>query len=207
MIVKTLPVGQLEANCYIIADEQTGHAMIIDPGDEPDRILDEANDLQIDYIFLTHAHFDHAGVIGDLKEATSAEIILHPDEVPVYESIRDHAAAWGFMVEAPPPPDILMSDGDELLVGGMGFVVVHTPGHSPGSMCLYGEGAAFTGDTLFAGSVGRSDLPGGNMAQLKESFRRLMAMPGETRVFPGHGPATSIGHEMKFNMFAGEFLG
>jgi hydroxyacylglutathione hydrolase len=206
MVVKTLTVGQLEANCYIVIDENTGHAFIIDPGDEPDRILEELGEVKIDYIFLTHGHFDHAGAAGEIKKATEAEIIINEQELPVYERLRDHAAFWGFDVEAPPKPDIFMGDGDELLVGDMAFIVLHTPGHSPGGMCLYGEGAVFTGDTLFASSVGRTDLPGGSLQQLKESFRRLMAMPKETTVYSGHGPASTIGRELQSNMFTEEFL-
>jgi glyoxylase-like metal-dependent hydrolase (beta-lactamase superfamily II) len=168
MLVKTLPVGQLEANCYIAIDEQTNKAMIVDPGDEPDRIIEEAKDLEVEFIVLTHAHFDHAGALEELREATGA--------------------------------------GDQISLGGLAFAAIHTPGHTPGSMCLYGEGAVFTGDTLFAGSVGRTDFPGGSLSQMKDSFRRLMRLPGETAVLSGHGPPTSIAREREENMFATEFL-
>jgi len=207
MIVKTLEIGPLQSNCYIVADEETNEAIIIDPGDEPDRVLEEAEGFKVRYIVLTHAHFDHTAAIPEIKEATGAEVMLHEADVEVYRSAPAHAASWGFQVDPLPEPDVLVGEGDEVLFGGLAFMVLHTPGHSPGSMCLYFEGMAFTGDTLFAGSVGRTDLPGGSMPQMRESFRRLMGLPDSTVVLPGHGPRSSIGREKAENMFSGEFLG
>lgn len=206
MIVKTIPVGQLESNCYIIADEETSRALVIDPGDEPDRIIEELNGLDVDYIVLTHAHFDHAGAVGELKEATGAKILIHEDEGEHYAGIKDQGAFWGFSLPDLPEPDAKIKDGDELVLGSLTFTVIHTPGHTPGGICLYSSGVVITGDTLFAGSVGRTDFPGGSMAQLKESFRLLMDLPDDTQVLPGHGPASTIGREKSMNMFAKEFL-
>ena len=206
MIVKTIPVGQLESNCYIIADEETNKAFVVDPGDEPDRIIEELADLKVDLIVLTHAHFDHAGAVGELKEATGAKIVIHEDERDHYASIKDQGAFWGFSLPNLPEPDMHIKDGDELVLDSLAFTAIHTPGHTPGGICLYTPGLVITGDTLFAGSVGRTDFPGGSIAQLKESFRRLMGLPDETKVLPGHGPATTIGRERSMNMFSAEFL-
>lgn len=204
MVVKTLAVGPLEANCYIIADENNNKAVVIDPGDEPDRILDELDGLEVQYIILTHAHFDHAGAVGDIKEATGAELALHFEDSPILQAAHEHAAFWGFKVEPVPKPDILLNEGDELIVGDLRFHVIHTPGHSPGSICLYVNKVLITGDTLFAGSVGRTDLPGGNMNALKASYKRLMALPDDTAVLSGHGPASTIGRERADNFFSYE---
>jgi glyoxylase-like metal-dependent hydrolase (beta-lactamase superfamily II) len=207
MIVKTIPVGPLEANCYILADEETKQAIIVDPGDEPDMILEQAEGFKVLFVVLTHAHFDHVGAVNDIKEATGAEVALHEADFAVYETAKDHAAFWGFEIEPPDMPTLALHDGDEFLVGNLSFAVIHTPGHSPGGMCIYTEGALITGDTLFAGSVGRTDLQGGDISAMKASFRRLMGLPDETTVFPGHGPTSTIGIEKEHNMFAAEFLG
>jgi glyoxylase-like metal-dependent hydrolase (beta-lactamase superfamily II) len=207
MQIITLPVGNLEANCYIIVDEDTNKAAIIDPGDEPDRILEAAEGLDVEFILLTHAHFDHAGAVGEIKEATDATIAMHADEVPVYDAMQDMAGYWGFQVPKPPAPDIILAEGEEVLIGSMTLAVIHTPGHTPGGICFYTPGTVFTGDTLFAGSIGRTDFPGGSYQQIGASFRKLMGLPSETKVYSGHGPVTSIGREKTTNMFAEEFLG
>jgi glyoxylase-like metal-dependent hydrolase (beta-lactamase superfamily II) len=207
LIIRTVPVGALEANCYIIAEEETGRAMIIDPGDEPDRILELAEGLQVQFIVLTHAHFDHVGAVAELKEATGARVALHEADQEVYGSVADQAAFWGYKLPSLPPPDILLKEGDELAFGKVVFTVIHTPGHTPGGICLYSESLVITGDTLFAGSVGRTDFPGGSLSHLKASFRRLMALPDDTTVLSGHGSASTIGRERVQNMFAREFLG
>lgn len=208
MLVKSLPVGQLEANCYVVADENSDEALIIDPGDEPDRILEMVEDLNVRYIVLTHAHFDHAGAVQDIKEQTGAEIVLHELDLEHYNSISMQGSMWGFQMEPLPESDITVNEGDLITVGDTKLTIIHTPGHTPGSMSLYSdEGFVFTGDTLFAGSIGRTDFPGGSLRDMKASFRKLMGLPGDTAVFSGHGPATSIGIEKEQNMFAAEFLG
>ncbi|MBF0560297.1 MAG: MBL fold metallo-hydrolase [Nitrospirae bacterium] len=208
MIVKIVSVGPLQANCVIVADDVSLKALVIDPGDEPDRIsgIINAMGLNVEMIVCTHGHFDHMGVVSDIKKETGARIALHRDEIELYRGAKDMAAFWGYELETPPDPDILLSEGDTIKAGGLNFSVLHTPGHSPGGICLYGDGIVITGDTLFKGSVGRTDFYGGDMEKLKQSFRRLMALPESTNVVPGHGPATTIGYEKAENMFSEEFL-
>ncbi len=204
--IKTLVVGQLEANCYIIYDPGNREAMVVDPGDEPDRILDliTTDNLKVRHIVCTHTHFDHVGAIPELREKTEARIVIHKDEAEIYEAARDMAALWGYDVDPLPPPDIYVTEGDEIKTGSLVFRVMHTPGHSPGGICLYGNGIVITGDTLFAGSVGRTDFPGGDIDLLKGSFKRLMSLPDDTVVLPGHGPRSTIGREKRENFFINE---
>lgn len=206
MVLRSLTVGPLECNCYIVADEQTKEAILFDPGDEPDRIMDviRENGLTIEYIVLTHAHFDHVGAVPDIKKETNAKVAVHEDELEIYDSVKDQGAFWGYDVVPLPPPDMLLKEGDEIKIGGLRFNVLHTPGHSPGSICLLGEGVVITGDTLFQGAVGRTDFYGGDMDKLKASFKRLLTLPDETRVLPGHGPLTTIGKERSENLFSEE---
>ncbi|MGE5237895.1 MAG: MBL fold metallo-hydrolase [Chloroflexota bacterium] len=232
MLVRTLVVGNLESNCHIIADGDSGEAMIVDPGDEPDRIMDAISERRLKTVDIvcTHGHFDHVGAVSEIKEETGARVVMHRDELAVYRAATDMAAFWGFKLaftssfkwpsgysqemqaswgqeEHPLPyPDLFVGEGDKVSLGDLSFTVLHTPGHSPGGICLYGEGIVITGDTLFAGSVGRTDFAGGSMEKLKLSFRRLMALPEETKVLCGHGPHSTIGHEKRHNMFAQEFL-
>ncbi len=208
LLIVDLTVGPLQTNCFVIADTVSGEAMVVDPGDEPDRIMDvvHENSLKVKYVVCTHAHFDHLGAVSDIKAETGARVVLHRDELGIYASARDLAVLWGFDLDQLPPPDMLVGEGDKIDIGGSHFEIFHSPGHSPGGICLYGESIVVTGDTLFAGSVGRTDFPGGDIDKLKESFRRLMSLPEQTRVLPGHGPETSIGHEKRENMFSEEFL-
>ena len=206
MIIKKLVVGTPENNCFIIGDDKSKECFIVDPGDEPDRILDLVNEngLKVKYIVCTHAHFDHIAVVSDIKIETKAEIVLHRDDLEIYRSSKDHAASWGFDLDSQPEPDLFVAEGDTLEIGDLKFGILHTPGHSPGGICLYGEGIIITGDTLFAGSVGRTDLYGGDFGKLKKSFKRLLSLPDDVKVLPGHGPETTIGHEKIDNFFAAE---
>jgi hydroxyacylglutathione hydrolase len=187
MIIKKLVVGSLENNCYIIADEKTNECFITDPGDEPDRILDliHKNNLIMKYIICTHAHFDHVAAIPEIKEETKARIVLHSDDLNMYRSTKDQAAAWGYEMDPLPEPDIFVSEGDILEVGGLKFEVI-------------------TGDTLFAGSVGRTDLQGGDISKLRKSFKRLMSLPDDVKVLAGHGPESTIKKEKIDNFFSHE---
>jgi glyoxylase-like metal-dependent hydrolase (beta-lactamase superfamily II) len=204
--VKSISVGSLEVNCYIVYDGDTKEAMVIDPGDEPDRIQEmiQSSGLRVKYIVCTHTHFDHVGAIPELEESTGAAIAIHRDELDIYRAAKDMGRLWGFALDSLPEPDRFLKEGDELHIGKLSFTVLHTPGHSPGCICLYGEGLLFTGDTIFAGSVGRTDFPGGSLNRLKESFKRLLELPENTRVLPGHGPSTTIGTEKEENFFVAE---
>jgi len=206
MFIKRLAVGPLEENCFIVADEKTKEAMIIDSGDEPDRIMEivKENNLKVKYIVCTHAHFDHVGAISDIKKETGAKIVIHNDEREIYDGARDQAAFWGYELEPLPAPDMFVKEGDTLVIGNFKFEILHTPGHSPGGICLYGENVVFSGDTLFAGSVGRTDFYGGDMNKLKESFLRLMSLSPDTKVFAGHGPSSTIRQEKAGNFFMEE---
>lgn len=206
MIIETLIVGALENNCFIIADDNTKEALVVDPGDEPDRILEliTTNNFNVRYIVCTHAHFDHVGAISEIKEKTGAKITIHRDELEIYKAARDQAAFWGYELDPLPEPDVFVSEGDKLEIGNLRFDILHTPGHSPGGICLYGEGILITGDTLFAGSVGRTDFYGGDMERLKGSFKRLISLADEVRVFPGHGPESTICKEKAGNLFLDE---
>lgn len=207
MIVKKLTVGPLEENCYIIGDSKTKQAIVVDPGDEPDRIIDliKENGFEVKSIICTHAHFDHLGAIGDIKKATGAKILINNEDIELYEKVKDQAVFWGYELDDMPEPDGFLNEGDKVKVGNLAFKVLHTPGHSPGGICLYGEGIVVTGDTLFQGSVGRTDFQGGDITKLKESFRRLLDLPEDTTVLSGHGSETTIGREKRENLFAEEF--
>jgi hydroxyacylglutathione hydrolase len=206
MIIQKFVVGPLESNCFIVSDEQSKEALVVDPGDEPDRLLDfiDENHLKVKYIVCTHAHFDHIGALIDIKEAQGPKIVIHKDELFLYQNVNKQAAMWGFSAKPLPEPDMFVSDGDFLELGSLRFEVFHTPGHSPGGICLYGEGILVTGDTLFAGSVGRTDMYGGDLAELKKSFQRLISLPVQVRVLPGHGPETTIKKEKIDNFFSHE---
>jgi len=207
MIIKRFVVGPLENNCYIVADDKTRECLVVDPGDEPDRILDFIKDKNFDvkYIVCTHGHFDHVAAVSDVRDQTRARIVIHTDDLEIYHKTREQGATWGFEIESQPEPDLFVSEGDQLSIGELRFEILHTPGHSRGGICLYGEGILITGDTLFAGSVGRTDFYGGDIKRLKESFGRLINLPQEVKVLPGHGPESTIGRERIENFFSSEY--
>ena len=201
-----LVVGPLQVNCYVVYDEKSSEAAIVDPGDDVIGILRllEEKSLTPKLIVCTHGHFDHVGGVRALKAETDASIVLHGDDLGIYERAQEQAALWGFSVERPPSPDVIVAEGDRVRIGDFEMVVMHTPGHSPGSICLLHRDILFSGDTVFAGSIGRTDFSGGSLQAMKLSFRRIIDLPGETRLFPGHGPASTVAEERKTNFFVHE---
>lgn len=204
MIIRELTVGPIAANCFIVGCEKTQKAVVIDPGDEPDRILLvlAKNSLVVEAIINTHGHFDHVGGNKRLKEVTGANLLIHAADAPMLAHLSDMAMAWGMRAENSPPPDKTIAEGDVITFGEQSLKVLHTPGHSPGGVTLAGSGVAFVGDTLFAGSVGRTDFPGGSHEVLIASVKnKIFPLGDEVRIFPGHGPATTVGQEKKYNPF------
>ncbi|MGP8269366.1 MAG: MBL fold metallo-hydrolase [Terracidiphilus sp.] len=206
MILETFPVGPLACNCTILGDEESGEAIVIDPGDEITRIqrrLTELN-LKLKQILITHAHIDHVGGALKLKRLTGAPIFLNESDLPLLEMMAAQAAWLGMATPETAPPDAPLTDGQLVGLDRYPGQVLHTPGHTQGSVCLHFAPLKMVvaGDTLFAGSIGRTDLPGGNSRQIIDSIHsRLLALPDETQVLPGHGPTTTIGHERKTNPF------
>jgi hydroxyacylglutathione hydrolase len=203
VIVKTLPVGMTQANCYIVGCEKTKLGAVIDPGDEGERILEaiEDSDLKITHVLLTHAHFDHMGAADEVVKATGAPLALHPDDLPLLNAA---GGAIFFGLSSPPIPDvsIRLAADQAIVVGELTLRVLHTPGHTPGHVTFYepNRGVIFDGDVLFAQGIGRTDLPGGSYEALMSSIQEgLMTLPDETVVYSGHGPATTIGRERIMN--------
>ena len=203
MILKKLVVGPLASNCYIVGSESSKEGMIIDPGDEAEVISRKVKDLELNVksVVLTHTHIDHIGALKEVKEATGAEVAIHGDDAQAFQA-KSATTMLGLSYPTPPPPDRLLKDGNNIDIGDLHFLVLHTPGHSPGSICLLGQGMVFSGDTLFNYGIGRADLPGGSYSQLMNSIHtKLMILPDNTVVYPGHGPKTTIGTERTDNPF------
>jgi glyoxylase-like metal-dependent hydrolase (beta-lactamase superfamily II) len=209
LIVRTTVVGPFAANCYLLACSETSEAVIVDPGGDPTRILGmlRPGDFRVTGIVCTHAHIDHVAGAAEVKEATGAPLQIHAADVEWLERLPQQVATFGFEDVPTPAVDRLHQDGDSLRVGEQLGVVLHTPGHTRGSCSLWFPQArvVVTGDTLFAGSVGRTDLPGGDFAQLERSIReRLFPLGDDVRFYPGHGPGSLIGQERLSNPFVGE---
>ncbi|MGE5508972.1 MAG: MBL fold metallo-hydrolase [Chitinophagales bacterium] len=188
LAVQAVSVGPLGTNCYLVTDRAAGETLVVDPGDEGAALLERIRALnsRVVAIVNTHGHWDHTGANAALRQATGAPLLIHEADASWLDS----------------PPDRFLREGEELAVGSFRLKVIHTPGHTRGGLCLYTEGALFSGDTLFAESVGRTDLPGGSFVELVASIReKLFALPDETVVYPGHGPATSIGDEKSLNPY------
>jgi hydroxyacylglutathione hydrolase len=204
LILKALAVGPIMANCYILGCENTRSAAVIDPGDEADRILMELakEKLTLKYIINTHGHLDHVGGNYRLKQATGAELVIHAADAPMLADLGRTAGAFGLSVENSPAPDQTVEEGHAISFGEITLKVLHTPGHSPGGISLYTDSIVFVGDTLFAGSIGRTDLPGGDFQTLITAIKtKLFPLGDEVTVYTGHGPATSIGQEKRVNPF------
>lgn len=203
MIIERLAVGPIEANCYIVADEASKEGIVIDPGDDAPVILKRILqlELKIKYIVLTHSHFDHVSATGAIKTATGAKLAIHEaDAKGLNDSLLSRLA--GFVHQKVPPPDVLLKGWEDIALGKLHFTVFHVPGHTPGGIALYGGDVVFTGDTLFRGSIGRTDLPGGNYDQIIDSINyRLLALDDDIKVYPGHSSETTIGFERQSNPF------
>jgi glyoxylase-like metal-dependent hydrolase (beta-lactamase superfamily II) len=195
------------ANCFILGCEETLRAAVIDPGDEADRILTSLaeSQLTLDYIINTHGHFDHVGANKRLKDASHAPILIHALDAPMLNQLAASASAWGLTIENSPSPDRTIDEGDTVSVGNITLTVIHTPGHTPGGVSLKTPGHVFVGDTLFSGSIGRTDFPGGSFETLRASIQeKLFALDDDVQVYTGHGPQTTIGQERRYNPFVGE---
>ena len=204
MIVKVLVLGPIGANCIILGCEKTLEAAVIDPGDEGDKILKELaeNKLTLKCIINTHGHFDHVGANKRLKEVTNADIYIHSEDAPMLDHLEEMAVSFGMRMENSPPADKIVGEGDEIKFGEHSLKVIHTPGHSPGGISLLTGKLLVAGDTLFYGSIGRTDLPGGDYNTLISSIKnKLFPLGDDVKVITGHGPATTIKNEKDHNPF------
>ena len=204
MKIVQIPNGQFVENCYLVIDEGSRECVVIDPGEEAGLILRRITEAGVRTvaIWVTHAHLDHVMGVPRLRRETGAPIYLHPADRELYDHVIQQGLAFGIRVESLPPPDREFVPGETVRVGTVGFTVRHAPGHSPGSVCLVGDGVVFTGDVLFAGSIGRTDLPGADFDTLIRSIEReLLVLPDSTMVYSGHGPETTVGRERGTNPF------
>ena len=206
LIVETLPVGHLQCNCTILGDPVSRKAIVVDPGGDAEMLIERLVelDLQVERIIHTHAHLDHFLASGKMKEATGAKLALHRDDLFLWDMLEDQCRMFGIPFEKPPPPDQWLEHEEEIDVNGVQGKALHTPGHTPGSMCFLfaNQKLLIAGDTLFQGSIGRTDLWGGDYQQIEKSIQeKLYTLDEETAVITGHGESTNIGHEMRSNSF------
>lgn len=197
-------VGPFAMNCYVVADEASRRGFVVDPGDEIDRILADIkkHDLKIETILLTHGHIDHVAYAQDLKTALGVPMLIHEEDLPFLDRVVQQAIMFGLPPGPQPVADGTLKEGDEFCAGPHRFRVIHTPGHAPGHVILAGDGVAIVGDTLFAGSIGRTDLPGGNHGVLMRSiWQKIVPLGDDVKIFPGHGPPSTIGAERRSNPF------
>ena len=206
LIVETIPVGHIQCNCTILGDPVSRKAIVVDPGGDAEMLIARLVelDLQVERIIHTHAHLDHFLASGKLKEATGAKLALHRDDLFLWDMLEEQCRMFGIPFEKPPPPDQWLEHEEEIDVKGVQGKALHTPGHTPGSMCFLFEKQKLliAGDTLFQGSIGRTDLWGGDYQQIEKSIQeKLYTLDEETSVITGHGESTSIGYEMRSNSF------
>lgn len=202
--VEQFIVGPLFSNCYIVWNDRVKQGVIIDPGEDAQKILRRVKELgvEIKYILATHGHFDHVAAVTPLKREINAEFLAHKGDFFFIEDGENAARRWGFAIEQPPKPSRFIEDGDTIEVGSCVFEVLHTPGHSPGGVSFLHNGMVFVGDTLFQGNTGRTDLRMGSFEELAKSIKtRLYTLPDDTIVYTGHGPITTIGAEKRYNPF------
>ena len=204
MKIHVRTVGPFQENCYLVVDDVANRAVLIDPGDEPARLVQMVRDsgAVLEAIWLTHAHIDHIGAIAGVRRQFDVPVHLHPLDLPYYMRLSARAAEmYGVPFEQPDGPDAELADGDVLACGALRFTVMHVPGHAPGLVSFNGEGVALSGDLLFAGSIGRTDLPLSNPFDMDASLDRFGALPDVTVVYPGHGSSTTIAEEKRSNPF------
>jgi glyoxylase-like metal-dependent hydrolase (beta-lactamase superfamily II) len=203
MIVHTLTVGPFQENCYLLGDGVTRDAVLIDPGDEAERLIDaiERDGWTLRALWITHGHIDHVGGIAAVKRHRDVPVYLHPADRALYDRAAEQGRHFGLRIETPPPPEHDLAEGDVMRVGTLSFDVIHVPGHSPGHVAFVGHGVVFGGDCLFAGSIGRTDLPLADPQALARSLQRFAALPEATVVYSGHGPATTVREERRSNPF------
>lgn len=202
MIIKRFIAGRLENNIYLVADEKSGEAVLIDATQNLPEIQKAVKDLgvKVKYILLTHGHFDHILGLNSLKKSLNAPAVICKDDLVISDNINEFTRLFGLPDSVPPKYDMYIKDGDEILLGSYKIKVIHTPGHTEGGVCYLVDGKLFSGDTLFRGSVGRTDLFGGNFGKLSDSIKnKLFKLDDKTEVFPGHGDMTTIGFEKKYN--------
>lgn len=204
MILETITAGPLGVNCYLIGCEKTKAGAVIDPGDDAPVILEtiKKKNLDIKYIMLTHGHVDHLAHLSKLKDAIDAEFLMHQEDTFLLKGLFAQAMMFGLPNPGKPKPDRLVADGEEIILGQLKIKVLHTPGHSPGSVTYFVEDKLIVGDLIFAGSIGRTDLPKGDYQTLINSVEtKIFTLPDETLIYPGHGPATTVGQEKATNPF------
>lgn len=204
MILNMLMVGPLQANCYIVGCERTRQAAVIDPGGDVDQILTALarDQLRLVYIINTHGHVDHTAGNKRLKEVTGAQLVIHESDAPMIMNLASSGSMWGMKVENSPAPDLYVREEDTITIGDISLKVLHTPGHSPGGISLVTDKVVFVGDTLFAGSIGRTDFSGGDHESLIRGVRsKIFTLGDDVVVYPGHGPETTVGQEKRSNPF------
>ncbi len=203
MIVSGITVGAFQENCWLVSDPDSEALAIVDPGSEPDAIIAEieSSGRQPEVIWITHAHVDHIGAIAPVKRRWNVPVWLHPLDGPLYRVGGRQAQLYGIPYDEPPTPDRAFAEGETLALGSLTLTVMHAPGHAPGHVVIHGHGNAIVGDCLFAGSIGRTDLPFSNPSDLETSLKRIVQLPPETVVYPGHGASTTIGEEKISNPF------
>ncbi len=204
MIIDKLVVSPLQENCYIVGDEESQQGVVIDPGDEAPRIIARVAELglTVRHVINTHGHVDHIAAAQDVKEVLGAKFYLHPGDTMYLDETVEHAKMFGISEARMPTVDVPLHDGDDIAIGNLTITVIHAPGHSPGGCLLQIGSDVFCGDLIFAGSIGRTDLPGGDYATIIESLEgKILSLPDDTRLHPGHGPSTTVAVERQYNPF------